>query len=101
MEKMGEAMSEEFGLSEERGLEIAKMVSQVQELKKGKSFTNDDAQIFSQELLGVSFTEAQTAVENKMNGNTDKYEELIKKASETNDISPEQMKDVLGDILTL
>lgn len=93
--KIGEALASEFGLSEERGLRIAKLVGDWQKLSKSRSMTNADANIFSKELLGVDMSKAESAITKHLQGDDSEVSELVKKAAQVNGTGPEQMNELL------
>lgn len=96
--KVGEAMSAEFGLSEERGIEIAKVASQMQKLAKKRGLTEADANAFSKELLGVDLKKAESAFLKKAAGENEEFEKLLESAAQANEISPEHMNKIINDI---
>lgn len=96
--KIAEALASEFGLSEERGLRIAKLVSDWQKLSKSRSMTNADANIFTKELLGVDMKKAESAITKHLEGDDSEVAELVKKAAQVNGTGPEQMNELLTTI---
>lgn len=93
--KIGEALSSEFGLSEERGLKIAKLVGDWKKLSKSRSMTSADADVFSKELLGVDMKKAESAITKHLQGDDSEVTELVKKAAKINGTGPEQMNEIL------
>ncbi len=98
--KIGEALAAEFGLSEERGMRIAKLVSDWQKLSKSRSMTNADANIFSRELLGVDMNKAESAIVKHLQGDDSEVADLVKKAAQVNGTGPEQMNELLNTIFS-
>lgn len=98
VERMGSAMASEFGLSEERGIEIAKMATQMQKLLKKRALTEADANVFSKELFGVDMAKAQNAIVKKMAGDDSEFDQLLDQAAAANEISPEHMNKIISDL---
>jgi hypothetical protein len=96
---MGEKLSAEFGLSEERGIQIAKLANQWGTLKKKRSLTKADANNFSKELLGVSLTDAADAYKKSLEGDKTDLNDLFDKAAEVNGTSPERMNKIFEKVL--
>ncbi|MDB9786792.1 hypothetical protein OAB57_01690 [Bacteriovoracaceae bacterium] len=96
----GKKIAAEFGLSEKRGIEIAKLTSQWNTLKKKRALTDSDADAFSSELLGVNLTEAQEAFKKSAEGEKAPLEALFQKAATTNSTTPERINKIFNDILT-
>ena len=93
--KDAEFYAAQYGLSESRSIEVAKMVSAFKQVSGSRSLTDADAESFSQELLGVSFGEVKSA----LTGTASNLDALIEKAAEKNDISPEHMSEIIGTII--
>ncbi len=98
--KIAEALAGEFGLSEERGLRVAKLVSDWQKLSKSRSMTNADANVFTKELLGVDMQKAESAITKHLQGDESEVSELVKKAAQVNGTSPEHMNELLNSIFS-
>lgn len=94
--KVGEALAAEFGLSDVRGREIAKVATEWTKLSKSRSLTNEDAKAFSKELLGVDIVEAQNAVMKKMEGDESAFDNLMEQAANANGTTPEHMNKLMS-----
>ena len=92
-------LENQFGLSEERSLEVAKLVSNVSKIKKNRGVTSRDLDAFSQKPLGFNVDEALKAYEKLAQGEGQNWEELMERAAQTNDISPESMKEIISSQL--
>ena len=95
--KVGQLASKfasEFGLSEERSLQIAKTYTAFKKVSTTRSLTEADANHFTNEVLGVSMNELYEATTNAQDLNS-----LIEKAAEKNAISPEHMNEIVNMIV--
>lgn len=97
--KIAEALSAEYGLSEERGMKIAKMTSDWKKLKGSRALTDADADQFSKELLGVSIAQAEKAYKSFVEGDEAGMKDLIDVASKVNDITPEHTNELINELL--
>ncbi len=98
--KLGEALSSNYGLSQERGEKVAKLVVQWERLSKNRQMTTSDADAFTKELLGVDMTSATEAIKSAQTGNAEQMEDLVAKAASLNGVSPEHMNSIISDFVT-
>ncbi len=96
--KIADALSSEFGLSEERGLKIAKLVTDWKKLSKSRSMTSADANVFTKELLGVDMQKAETAIKKHLEGDDSQMSDVLKKAAKANGTTPEHMNELLNTV---
>lgn len=89
-----EYLTNTYGFSQERGLEIARLFSSVQRISQNRSLTMNDLNHFSKSIAGVDFQEFSSAIVDRF-----KKEELIQAASASNSISPEATEQILQDIM--
>lgn len=87
-------VSEKFGLSVDRSKDVVRL-AMAWERAGGKDLTNKDQDAFSQEMLGFSITEAKGAIKAKAEGVDEPLENLIERAAETNDTTPEHVKSLI------
>ncbi|MBF0362538.1 MAG: hypothetical protein HQK49_16080 [Oligoflexia bacterium] len=97
---MGGKLAAEFGLSEERGIQIAKLSSQWNSLKKKRSLTDADAHAFSKEVIGVDLSTAVNAYKNSLEGNKSDLNSMLEKAAAVNGTTPERMNKIFNEILS-
>lgn len=83
-----------FGLSEERSMEVARLMTQLSQYKN-KSLTTSELNMFSKELLNVSYNEWKAANQAPHSVST---EALIERAARANEISNEHMKAIIQDL---
>ncbi len=100
VESLGESFAERFGLSEERGLQVANMVNNWKKVSKSRGMTEADADAFSKKVLGFNLTTGIKAMQDFNSGNTKPLESLVAVAAKTNGVSPEQMNTILSEMLT-
>ncbi len=94
-----EKLVSQFGLSEERGLQVAKLLNNFSKISKNRAVTTADANSFSKELLGADFSSLQTAIEAGQVGDSSKMNSLIEKAAVVNGVSPEHMSEIISEIV--
>ncbi len=91
-EIVGTKISADYGLSQERGVEIAKLVGEWNKIKSTRAMTDADADKFSVPVLGFKLTDAINAAKT---GDTETVDSLIEKAADTNDTTPEHVRDLM------
>lgn len=99
VEEAGETIAAEFGLSEERGLEVAKLASNWKSISSKRAMTKADADLFAAEVLGANVTEISNAVRKAAEGDESSYKDLIEKASKKNEVDPEQMSEIINEFM--
>ncbi|MBF0298219.1 MAG: hypothetical protein HQK51_05840 [Oligoflexia bacterium] len=97
--QIGEKLSAEFGLSEERGIQIAKLSSQWGELKKRRTVTNADVHAFSKQLTGVDLNTATEAYRKSLSGDSQELNNLFEKAASVNNTTPERINKIFMRLL--
>lgn len=96
---LSEKLVANYGLSTERAEKVAKLSSSYAKLATKRSLTDSEMNYYTQELMGMNYNEAQSAVEGTMQGDNTAYNRLIEKAAAKNGLSPEQVQSVMGDLL--
>lgn len=96
---LGEALAADYGLSESRGIEVARVLKDMNELQTKRSLTNTDKSAFSNEILGVDFPALEKAIKDKNEGKTEPLDALLQKAADTNETSPENMRSIFNKLL--
>ena len=89
----------QFGLSEERSFEVAKIVNAYNKIGKKRALTTKDRNIFTHSLLGVDYKSSKKALESHIQGDENALTDILEKASDVNGISPEQVQELIGDYL--
>ncbi len=93
-------LSSRFGLSKQRGIEIAKLNSHWKKASK-KSMTRAEIDGYSTELLGFSMSKGIEAFNEAIEGNADKLDNLLDKASDKNGITPEHAEKIMVKMFNL
>ena len=88
----------EFGLSETRSLEVAKIAQAWNSAAGSCAMTDADADVFAQEILGVSISEAKAAYQSSVEGDTASMNALIDVAADTNGTSPEHVNKLIEKV---
>lgn len=94
-----EKLQAEFGLSEKRSYEVAKIAYK---LKNTPQTSNSIAYYdqASKDILGTSLTDIMDAAKNAKSKDDDRIQQIVAKAAEVNEIdSPEQMQRILNKLI--
>lgn len=95
-DKVAETLANDYGLSEKRSLQVARLTMEWNKLSKKRSVTDADADAFSTQVLGFSLSDGIKAVRRaEKEGKKDKLDALIERAAQTNGISPEHVNDLI------
>ncbi len=97
--ELSERLVSNFGLSTERAQEVAKLTSGYQKLASKRSLTETEMNKFSQELVGMNYSAAQSAMEKHFQGDSKEYNSLLQKAASKNGVDPEQVSSIMGELL--
>ncbi len=90
---------ENYGLSEGRANEVAKVVLGYKKLKSKRSLTQRDKNILTEKLLGFDYETGKNALAKVISGEkSDEVEELFKKAADKNNIEPEHVKELVAEV---
>lgn len=84
-----------YGFSEDRSLQVARLVSQLQKAPHG-SMTENDYDGFSRQLTGSSVTKLKNAITAEVKGDHKALNDIITTAASTNGVGADQMKQVLS-----
>lgn len=98
-EAMAGKIEENYGLSEERSSEVAKILYHYQKIEKKRSLTEMDKNILSKKLLGIDYKSAKYALEEHIQGNPGQLEGVLERAAKANDTSPEHVQELVGEFL--
>lgn len=79
-----------YALSAERSTKVAKLATSFRKLANTRAITEDDAEAFSTELLGVSVKKIESAYKETLKGNMGDLTSVVKKSAEANEISEYQ-----------
>ncbi len=100
VEKTAAFLTLEYGFSEKRGFDVARLTTRLQKAPKN-SMTDADYDNFSQEILGASISQFQTAVKSFTEGNTNDLASLVEIAAEKNGTTPEQLNKVIDTMFSV
>lgn len=85
----------QYGLGEEKSLNLAKLYSQYNELSNLRNLSEEEKKEFEIDAFGVSFKEFEKAyIDNKKGDNTN-FKSLIQQASEFNQLEPEVVRSII------
>lgn len=88
-----------FGLSAERAEKVASLQLAYSKLKSKRALTPKEQSMFTRHLLGVDFKTAEMALKSHLQGDSADMKNILEKASELNQTSPEHMVEILGELL--
>ncbi|MES2964905.1 MAG: hypothetical protein V4760_13525 [Bdellovibrionota bacterium] len=97
VQKSAKKIQADFGLSEERSREVAKLAVQLADAPKS-SMTTNDYDNFSKELLGSSISQFNQAMKKSAEGDTSALNGLLDKAAKVNGVGPEHMNKIVGEL---
>ncbi len=98
--KTAEFLSSQFGLSLDRGKDVAKLAQNWKKASK-KGMTDSELDAFSTELLGFSISAGKVAAESALEGDSASLESLVNQAAETNGITPEHASKLMTKMFGL
>lgn len=96
--KAAKLLNAQYGLSQERSFEVAKLASSWNKLPAERK-TDATADMFTKEVLGHSITEYKAAVDKKVQGDASELNELIENTAQFNGVLPEQMNQIVSGIV--
>jgi hypothetical protein len=99
VEAVGEGIAAKFGLSVERGQEMARIAQNWKKASATRTMTDADADALSSELFGFDLTAGLKAIEGLKSGDSESLNNLIEKAAEVNGVTPEHLNQVLTTIM--
>jgi hypothetical protein len=97
--KVSEKLVTRYAFSEERALNVAKILSVLNSKEKQKGLTRAEADSFSMEVIGVEADTITSALIESSAGEDNKLEDLLEIAAEKNGVSPESMRQIINDFL--
>ncbi|MBT4791770.1 MAG: hypothetical protein HON90_09380 [Halobacteriovoraceae bacterium] len=100
LEKSAQFLSSEFGLSLNRGKEIARLAAHWKKASM-KGMTNAEQDSFSTELLGFSITAGKKAAKKSFAGDSSSLKQLVNDAASKNSISPEHASKLMTRVFGL
>ncbi|MBY0515924.1 MAG: hypothetical protein K2P81_03375 [Bacteriovoracaceae bacterium] len=96
--EMGKQISAHFGLSQERALKVAKVSNLWRKYSSTRAITDEDANAFSEALIGVNLKEVERAVKESMKGETSSLNALLQQAAVVNGTSPENVSRIMNQV---
>jgi hypothetical protein len=89
----------QFGLSDERSREVARLAVQLAGTNK-KAMTDKDYDAFSKELLGTTIGKFQSAMKAAREGNAASMNSIIETAAQVNGVGPEHMNQIMNGLFS-
>jgi hypothetical protein len=100
IKKGSETLQADFGLSQERAFEVAKLAVAWQKTPKER-MSDVDHDRFATDVLGHSITEYQRAVQQKQSGDSAELKRLVADTAVVNGVTPEQANQIIGNVFGL
>ncbi|MES2856898.1 MAG: hypothetical protein V4692_13600 [Bdellovibrionota bacterium] len=97
IKKSSDSLRAEFGLSEKRSQQVARLAAKLAAVPKS-SMTDRDYDAFSQELMGSSITQFKSALTKSSQGNSADLNKLVEQAAKVNGVGPEQMNKIVNGL---
>ena len=94
-EEMGENLSNKYGLSVDRGQEVAKTMAAYNKLVSKRALTSREENQFSNSLLGVNYN---TAKDGLTGGDQEDFDSLMERAAKVNGTTPEQVGAIVNEM---
>ena len=92
-------LSANFGMSDDRAQKVAKIVGSYKKIQNKRALTDREMNTFSKQVFGLEYKKGMDAVSKHIQGDTSHMDSLIEKAAEKNSISPEAVKELVGEYL--
>lgn len=94
VEEMSYRLSDKFGLSSERSMEVAKTMVNISAIQNKRALTEWEQDMVSNKLLGFSYKVGKKALEKHIQGDSSNVDDLLNIAADKNGVSPENMRDL-------
>jgi hypothetical protein len=94
--EMARQVEGKFGLSAERSLKVAKAANHFRKQASRRALTAEDTNAYAKELIGSDFTRLTGAYERALRGNPGTFADVLERAAEKNETTPENISRVLG-----
>jgi len=96
--KHADFLVETYGLSENRAQTISKYLLSYRKMSSMRDLTAREKDLLSHEILGFGYERGKTALENHLQGDQNSLDDLILRAADKNETSPEHVKELFGEI---
>ncbi|MBF0297816.1 MAG: hypothetical protein HQK51_03805 [Oligoflexia bacterium] len=93
-----ENITSRFGLSEERGIVVAKLYNDWNAINKKRAITILDLNEFSRQLTGISYEKIRSSYVESIQGNKTALKIVYDKAAEINRITPENISKIINEM---
>lgn len=93
--EMAKQVKGKFGLSAERSLKVGKAANHFRKFSTKRALTAEDTNAYASEIIGSDFVAITEAYESGLKGDLSSFNQVLEKAAEKNDVSPEKMASIL------
>lgn len=97
-EQLASFVGTQYGLSASRASEVANLLVSFEEIKNTRGVTAEDLKSLQSELLGTDLSVVLAAKQKADQGDKKEYQNLVDQAANLNDVSPEQMQNILNKL---
>jgi hypothetical protein len=99
LEILATNLMENFSLSETRALEVSKHVMAFQRVSGMRELTPFERDLFTKQILGFGYEKGKAAFDKYMQGDQEELDNLIQVAADKNETTPENIKEIMGQLL--
>ncbi|TDJ06065.1 MAG: hypothetical protein E2O68_05525 [Deltaproteobacteria bacterium] len=92
-------LSSNFGMADDRAHKVAKIVGSYKKIQNKRALTDREMNTFSKQVFGFNYNLGMDAVSKHIQGDSSEMDTLIDQAAEKNEISPEAVKELVGEYL--
>tara|TARA_B100000029_G_scaffold14863_2_gene15333 strand:- start:622 stop:1491 length:870 start_codon:yes stop_codon:yes gene_type:complete len=97
LNRASKAISSLYGLSEERSFQLSKTILSWKKVSNQRAMTKRDLDHLTVEFAGVKVSEIVESFKDLAQGDEARFNNLIERAAEVNEISPEAVKTMIQD----
>ena len=101
IENRSNSLVENFGLSESRAYEVAKLTFFYEKIKRKRALSGRDADLVYKKILGSSYLEIKKAYNELLQGDKRGFDDALQLAAEVNQIDPESMFEIIQEHISL
>ncbi len=95
---MASQVKAQFGLSNERSSQIAKVANHFRKQTSSRAISEADSNAYAKEILGANFKEIETAFKGSLKGDQAQLGQVLEQAAQKNNTTPEHMSSIMYKI---
>jgi len=94
-----EHLTTSYGMSDDRAHQVAKVVGSYKKVQNKRALTDREMNTFSKQVFGLDYKKGMDAISKHIQGDSSEIDSLIEKAADKNGMSPEHVKELVGEYL--